>query len=278
MQNKTKIVEIGSAEEGNLRSLIRESIKIYAKKKQMLSAQQLQEDKLRKAIRKILLAEKESKDPAPGTTLEGIMRSLLNNIVPQIRLDYIKLQTNEEERQGFKDYFYNAVEHIIELSHEQGGNEVEELEEQDTITIKSDDPDFISGVEDGTEPEPKADKSADEDQDKKDITSYFERGQNFGETAFGAIKDRIQNVVASQIVPEEYDEFVKVLNANLKAWFGIWDQNRPSDQTVPEISSTDTPIDQEISTDPEVDETPPVEEPVEEPEEELAEDFEIEFE
>ena len=289
MQDNKKIIEAGSAEENNLRSVIRESIKLYAKKKQMLSAQNLQEEKLRQVIRKILLSEKESKDPAPGSTLEGIMRSLLNNIIPQIRLDYIKLQTNEEERQGFKDYFYNAVENIIELSHDQGNEETEELEEQETLTLKSDDPDFISGVEDGTEPEGKDEEAAAPEEKNKDISSYFERGQNFGETAFGAIKDRIQNVVAAQIVPEEYNDFVKVLNANLQAWFKIWDQNRPSDQGTPEIPPTDTPVDQGVEAETEQDLLPnevspeepaPAEEiPAEEPApEELAEDFEIELE
>ena len=277
MQDNKKIIEAGSAEENNLRSVIRESIKLYAKKKQMLSAQNLQEEKLRQVIRKILLSEKESKDPAPGTTLEGIMRSLLNNIIPQIRLDYIKLQTNEEERQGFKDYFYNAVENIIELSHDQGNEKTEELEEQETLTLKSDDPDFISGVEDGTEPEIE-DKEAAPEEKNKDISSYFERGQNFGETAFGAIKDRIQNVVAAQIVPEEYNDFVKVLNANLQAWFKIWDQNRPSDQGTPEVPPADTPVDQGVEAETEQDLLPNEDSPEEPAPEELAEDFEIELE
>lgn len=251
--------------EEKLRSIIRESIKLYAKKKDLLSSQDLQEQKIRQAIRNILLSEKASRDPAPSSTLEGVMRSLLNNIVPQIRIDYMKLQTNEEERQGFKDYFYNAVSQTIDVAHDQINPEDtdKELEEQEKVVLKSDDPDFISGVTDGTEGE--EEKKEDGEPKAKNISSYYDRGQNFGETAFNAIKDRIQNAVYSQIVPEEYPQFVKVLNANLQAWFKIWDTNRtesepapqsldgieaaPEEQPMPELE----PQDQEIQEDFEID-------------------------
>jgi hypothetical protein len=253
--------------EDKLRSIIRESIRLYAKKKQMLSQEDLQEQKIRQAIRKILLSEKASKDPAPSSTLEGVMRSLLNNIVPQIRIDYMKLQTNEEERQGFKDYFYNAISQTIDVAHDQVNPEdtEKELEEQEKIVFKSDDPDFINGVSDGTDSA--EGKQEEEKQDSKNISSYYDRGQNFGETAFNAIKDRIQNAVYSQIVPEEYPEFVKVLNANLQAWFKIWDTNRTEEEPVPE-AEPELELGNGGSTD--LDLTSP--------EEEIQEDFEIELE
>ena len=272
-----------NAMENKLRSVIRESIKLYANKKQMLSAERLQEEKLREIVRKIivkegkrLVVEKQSKDPAPASTLEGVMRTLLNNIIPTIRLDYVRLQTNQEEREGFKDYFYNAVEKIIQLSLDQRNTEEqpEELEEQDKITLKSDDPDFISGVEDGTEEDKPESSEKSSEESTKDITSYFERGQNFGQKTFGAIKDRIENVVFSEIVPEEYPEFVRVLNANFKSWFGIWDQNRTQDQEVPEIPDQETPPPEQAMPS----EEPPSEEPPAEevPPEEAGEEIQLE--
>lgn len=251
--------------EEKLRAIIRESIRLYAKKKEMLSTEDLQEQKIRQTIRKLILSEKESKDPAPTSTLEGVMRALLNNIVPQIRLDYMKLQTNEEERQGFKDYFYNAVAQTIDVAHDQlePENTEEELEEQEKIVVKSDDPDFIGGVSDGTEEESSKEQGK-EPEEEKNISSYYERGQNFGHSAFQAIRDRIQNAVYSEIVPEEYEEFVKVLNANLQAWFKIWDQNRTEeDQEAAPESIPDQPESQ-----PELDLGS----------EELEEDFEIHLE
>ena len=220
--------------EERLRSIIRESIKLYARQKDLLSKEVVQEQKIRQAIKNIILSEKASKDPAPSSTLEGVMRSLLNNVVPQIRIDYMKLQTNEEERQGFKDYFYNAVSQTIDVAHDQmnPNNTEEELEEQEKVVFKSDDPDFINGVTDGTEGE--QEKKEEGEPETRNISSYYDRGQNFGETAFNAIKDRIQNAVYSQIVPEEYPQFVKVLNANLQAWFKIWDTNRTEEEPVPE--------------------------------------------
>jgi hypothetical protein len=221
--------------EEKLRSIIREALKLYAIKNKKLSQEHIEEQKIRQHIKKLLLKEKESKDPPPASTLEGVMRSLLNNIVPQIRIDYMKLQTNKEERRGFKDYFYNAVEQTIDLAHDQRNSEQDqELEEQEKIVLKSDDPDFISGVTDGTDETPKSKESGQEK--SKNISSYFDRGQNFGETAFNSIKDRIQGAVYYQIVPEEYEQFVKVLNANLQAWFKIWDSNRTQDQGVPDES------------------------------------------
>lgn len=211
-----------------IRLFVREAIKIYSQKKKMLSAEQLSEQKLREFVRKTILSEKQSKEVAPGSTLEGIMRTLLNNIIPQLRIQYMQLQSNDEERQGFKDYFYNAVDQISDLTKDQRDAEekgIEELEEE-KITIKSDDPDFISGVEDGEEDTTSSSTKDDSAESRKDISSFFERGQNFAEKAFVSIKDRIQDVVASQIVPDEYPEFERVLNANLQAWFKIWDQNR----------------------------------------------------
>jgi hypothetical protein len=228
--------------EDKLRSMIREVLKLYSTRKENLRIQSVFEGKLRETIRN-LLVEKESKEAAPESTLVGILRSLLNNIVPQIRLDYIKLQTNDEERAGFKDYFYNAVNKIIEITNEKGQDtEVpQELEEEETIKIKSDKPGFIGDVNDGTE-EDKPEKEASVDgESTKDISSYYERGQNFGESAFNAIKDRIQNVVAAQIVPEEYQQFVKALNDNLEAWFEIWDKNAVKSQEPAPSAETETP-------------------------------------
>lgn len=280
--------------ETKLRSLIRESIKLYAIKKGKLSTERLQEEKLRELVRKIIvkegkniIVEKQSKDPAPTSTLEGVMRTLLNNIIPQIRLDYIRLQTNQEEREGFKDYFYNAVEKIIQLSLDQRNSEdqPEELEEQDKVTLKSDDPDFISGVADGTEEDsPKNGKKSNK-KVTKDIASYFERGQNFGQKTFNSIKDRIENVVFSEIVPEEYPEFTRILNANFKSWFAIWDQNRTQDQGIPDIPDQETPPPEEAmpteptSQDLSATEEPPAETPPEQTGDGLQlEDFEIELE
>ena len=214
--------------EDRVRLVVREAIKMYyAQKNKMLSTQDIFEEKIRQFIRSKLLAEKQSNDAPPASTLEGIMRTLLNNIIPQLRIQYTQLQSNDEERQGFKDYFYNAVDGISDLTRDQ--REAEESGQQDLeeekVVIKSDDPDFISGVEDGEEKAEEENKES-EGADRDDISSFFQRGQNFGLKAFEAIKDRIEDVVASQIVPDEYPEFEKVLNANLQAWFKIWDQNR----------------------------------------------------
>lgn len=224
--------------EDKLRSMIREVLKAYAKKRNILSQQEIFELKLRESIRNILL-EKQSKDSPPGSTLEGIMRSLLNNIVPQLRIQYMQMQSKDEERQGFKDYFYNAVENITDLTkdqraaeEEEGSMELEELK----LNFKPDDPDFISGVFDGSEEPEKKTKST-KGNSKKDISSYYERGQNFGEKAFIAVKDRIQDAVASQIVPDEYPEFEKLLSSNLQAWFKIWDQNKTNSLQVSSINS-----------------------------------------
>ena len=247
----TGAVEVGAVakktdeedeKEEKFRLMIREMLSIYFSKKEQKRKQSIFEEKLRSSIRS-LLSEKESKEAAPESTLVGILRSLLNNIVPQIRLEYIKLQTNSEERQGFKDYFYNAVNKIMEINNEEAveKQQPEELEEESLKIKRSEKPGFIDDVLDGTEEdEGSQDNNSDnKEKSQNDIKSYYERGQNFGESAFNAIRDRIENVVAAQIVPDEYQQFVKVLNDNLEAWFEIWDQNTTKDEPVqPE---TDTP-------------------------------------
>lgn len=239
-------------EEFKLRTVIQEAIKLYAQKNNMLRQNELFEEKIRHFIRSIILSEKQSREAPPGSTLEGIMKSLLNNIIPQIRIEYMQLQTNDEERQGFKDYFYNAVNQITDLTKDQrDADEEQSLEkdlEEEKVVIKSDDPDFISGVFDGDEDE-KIEQPSSEGDKQEDVSSFFERGQNFGEEAFGAIKDRIQKVVASRIVPDEYPEFERVLNANLQAWFKIWDQNR----TKEDVSNSELPVEPVEPVEPESD-------------------------
>ena len=265
-----------------LRIMVREAIKLYAQKKNKLSKNVVFEEKIRQFIRSKLLAEKQSKETPPGTTLEGIMRTLLNNIIPQLRIQYMQLQSNDEERQGFKDYFYNAVDQISDLTKDQRDAEEQEVEvelEEEKITVKkSEDPDFISGVDDGDE-QSEEESTPEEKDSRKDISSFFERGQNFGEKAFMAIKDRIQDVVASQIVPEEYPEFERVLNANLQAWFKIWDQNRTKSDTS-QLEIPDEPVEpletggenELLDQEPVDQEAQPTEEPAEIPAEEPAEE------
>lgn len=263
-----------------LRIMVREAIKLYAQKKNKLSKNAMFEEKIRQFIRSKLLAEKQSKETPPGSTLEGIMRTLLNNIIPQLRIQYMQLQSNDEERQGFKDYFYNAVDQISDLTKDQRDAEEEEVEielEEEKITVKkSDDPDFIGGVDDGDE-QSEEESTPEEKDSRKDISSFFERGQNFGEKAFMAIKDRIQDVVASQLVPDEYPEFERVLNANLQAWFKIWDQNRTKTDTS-QLEIPDEPVEpletggenELLDQEPVDQEMQPAEEPAEEPIEEPA--------
>lgn len=263
--------------EAILRSMIQRSIELYAQKKKHLSDEVIFEEKLRKFIFQTILNEKQSTEAPPGSTLEGIMRTLLNKIIPQLRIQYMQLQSNEEERQGFKDYFNNAINSVTELSQDQKDSDnVQELEEEDKITLKSEDPDFISGVGDGTEPDSPKKKKTETGDEKKVASSYFERGQNFGEKAFNAIHGEVEDVVYSQIVPEEYEEFKKILNANIQSWMKIWDQNKTkSDQ------SQDLPVDQTPTEEP-VDQELTDEEPVDQelaPEEinELLEKFDLEF-
>lgn len=254
----TGAVEVGAAgkktdeeneKEEKFRLMIREMLSIYFSKKEEKRKQSMFEEKLRSSIRK-LLTEKESKEAAPESTLVGILRSLLNNIIPQIRLEYIKLQTNREERQGFKDYFYNAVNKIIEITNEDELEQPEELEEESLKIKRSEKEGFIDDVLDGTEEDEESqDKSSDnKEKSQNDIKSYYERGQNFGESAFNAIRDRIENVVAAQIVPDEYEQFVKVLNDNLEAWFEIWDQNTTKEEPVqPETDISEPELDTDLA-------------------------------
>lgn len=254
----TGAVEVGVAvkktdeekeKEEKFRLMIREMLSIYFSKKEEKRKQSIFEEKLRSSIRK-LLTEKESKEAAPESTLVGILRSLLNNIIPQIRLEYIKLQTNREERQGFKDYFYNAVNKIIEITNEDELEQPEELEEESLKIKRSEKEGFIDDVLDGTEEDEESqDKSSDnKEKSQNDIKSYYERGQNFGESAFNAIRDRIENVVAAQIVPDEYEQFVKVLNDNLEAWFEIWDQNTTKEEPVqPETDVSEPELDSDLA-------------------------------
>lgn len=252
--------------EEKLREVIRESIKVYAQRRNMLSPEILEEQKARKAIKK-LLAEKASTAPAPNDTLEGVLRDLLGDIIPQIRLKYVKLQTSPQERQGFMDYFVPATKDLIDIARGTKQEEQpEELDEEETIKLDTSDR-FID-VSDGSK---KPTKEPAPEEDKQGLNGYYERGQNLASQALTAVKKRLQQAAVSEIVPEEYEEFDTTLEANLRDWFKIWNRNPTKEensdipQPDPDFDATATPdetedqdttdqdISQELGTEPESD-------------------------
>jgi len=217
--------------EEKLREVIRESIKVYAQKKNMLSPEILEEQKIRKAIKK-LLVEKASTAPAPNDTLEGVLRDLLGDIIPQIRLKYVKLQTSPEERQGFMDYFVPATKDLIDISRGTKKEEQpQELDEEETLKIDTSDK-FID-VSDGSK-QPTQKKKTEEE--KQSLSGYYERGQNLAGQALNAIKKRLQQAAVNEVVPEEYNDFDTTLEANLRDWFKIWNRNptKEENSSIPE--------------------------------------------
>jgi len=240
--------------EQKLREVIRESIKVYALKKNNLSADLLEEQKIRKAIKK-LLSEKASNAPAPNDTLEGVLRDLLGDIIPQIRLKYTKLQTSPEERQGFMDYFIPATKDLIDIARgtrkKEEPEQEQELDEEQALKLGTSDK-FID-VSDGSKPsQPK--KVKEETEENKKLNSFYERGQNVAAQALNAVKKRLQLAASSEIVPDEYQQFDETLEANFKDWFSIWNRN-PTKEESGERSEVDPDFDarageeEKISTD-----------------------------
>ena len=138
-----------------MRKIIREGIKRINQKIENEKKQEvLEEQRLRKVIRKMILQEGTStgdSDPAPhSSTGINFLEKLLKSIVPTLEDDYKTLTSDENQRESFRNHILKAIQDTIEPLKVTGqaGMTValaeEELEEVDLSVKVEDDPDFIA--------------------------------------------------------------------------------------------------------------------------------------
>ena len=264
-------------QEEALRKAIRRSIKVYSKNKNKVSQEQIKEQKLRTVIRNLLKEQEET--VSQNKTWMNVLSDLLNYMIPLMRDKYVQLQTNMDERQGFKDtvnvYFeqqFRQIDNTEEVEQEKLEEEEAEREanmsdvDKIKLRVKSSNPDFIDIDDGSSKGTPKQKKKEPEG---KNAQSYQESGSQFAEEFIKSIGDRVRDDYSRKIPANtDRDDFKRTFFSNLTSWYEIWDENEPVSGASEEFSSDleDTSI-QEPEEVEQGDEIPPS------PESELEEDF-----
>lgn len=233
-------------QEEALRKAIRRSIKVYSKNKNKVSQEQIKEQKLRTVIRDLLREQEET--VSQNKTWMNVLSELLNYMIPLMRDKYVQLQTNMDERQGFKDtvetYFNQQFRQIDNTDEvEQEKLEEEEAERQANMSdvdkiklrVKSSNPDFID-IDDGSNKS--APKQKKKEPESKNAQSYQESGSQFAEEFIKSIGDRVRDDYSRKIPANtDRDDFKRTFFSNLTSWYEIWDENQPVSGESEEISS-----------------------------------------
>ena len=87
--------------------LIREHIRKRISLK--LEEQRLAEEKIRKAVRRLVEAETGTEEASRSTGI-NVLADLLEKIVPVIEDDYKMLTTSDEQRKSFRNHIIHAIE------------------------------------------------------------------------------------------------------------------------------------------------------------------------
>jgi len=267
MNNKNKIIEENGIEEENLRSFIRESLTLYSKNKQKLREDFEKEQVLRNAIRELLISEaKASKQPPPGSTLEGILNTWLKNVIGNVKIKFLNLQDGIEEQEGFITTFLNGISELFMFPEMEAEKEKEEeLEEEKSVKLKYGAFDDLDAED---KPEPEMDDT-ESDTDDEPASDLMGRGKRFAYKELQSLTTTVQDIL-KDIIPQERENARQTVLKNFGAWMDYWSMNNDAVSNI--IQKTLGDLGVSIDQDELPSEEQPVEEPIEEPTEEPIEE------
>jgi hypothetical protein len=223
-----------------LRQLVRKGINIIQERKRKVNeASILEEKKLRKIIRQLIIETTATPDnePAPHrSTGINVLEDLLKKIIPVLEIDYKKLTTKRDQRDSFRAHIVKAVEdtlvppRITDKAGSEGGDELSDTivpvteAEGDDIEIEVGAPEEDEAFID-INPESKKEKEKEEEPEEPDERMVFgiddqeETGRN---VAFESFK-KIQTVIVDSwdvlSAQEDKELFYDYLITNLKLYF-----------------------------------------------------------
>ena len=204
------------------RLIAEQLIREYVRKRilKIKSSKNLEEQKLRFVVRKLLEAETGTEEASKHTGI-NVLADLLKKIIPTIQDDYSMLTTSEEQRESFRNHIIHAIKNALNPIEAADIDESTVFEiDRETLTEKISidlDPDdagegvegeFID-IEDGEEGE----------QFGAGLDDQNETGRNFAAETFKAIEKQI--VDAYDMLADEKDQklFYDYLLTNMMLYF-----------------------------------------------------------
>ena len=230
-------------EEIMLELILRERIRDLAKEAYKTrnvkqKRQTLEEGKLRRLVRKLVLEAAEEAAPHENTGI-NVLADLLKTIIPQIETEYKLLTTDPQQRESFRAHIVNATQNTLAapkmVDQSGGGGELEmalpmQEQEDEEVDINLDvktggeigDEKFID-IEDTPTPE-----EGEEEEDTFGLDGEDETGRNFAQRAFEKIEKQI--LEAYELLSNEEDKqlFYDYLITNLKLYFDKFEDDLSS--------------------------------------------------
>jgi len=270
-----------------LRENIRKAIKLVKKRREetvLLEAKAvvLEERKLRKAIRKLIINEVATSDTDPSphrSTGINVLEDLLKKIIPVLEDDFKILTSNPDQRKSFRAHIINAAKNTIApikaAAHAGEGVPDESLQEQD-VEVKiggasgpEDDEAFIDIRTDKEKSDEEEVEISDEEEFGKGVTGADLTGRNMAYSSYKKIEKNILDAYELLSDDEDKELFYDYLVTNLKLYFDKFE-----DELAGKLEEPTTPEYEEAKEDKDTEDTG-VE--GEEEEEEMLDDLEAEL-
>ena len=235
------------ADELKLRENIRKVIKLVVEKRKRQDEEQLlEEQRLRKVIRNIILSEASGvSDEVPhSSTGINVLRDLLKKIIPQMEIHYKQLTTNSEQRDSFRAHVLKALQNILAPSQA-----IQAIQEQEDIEISFDDdedalPDLGDEAFIDIEDAPSAEE---EEEDSFTIPGEEMTGRNKAEQFIDKIESQTQSEYESLGSDGDREEFYDYLLTNVKLYFDKFEDELAAnleEPTTPEYEETTATTDE----------------------------------
>jgi len=229
--------------------LIREHIRKRISFK--LEEQRLVEEKIRKAVRRLVEAETGTEEASRSTGI-NVLADLLQNIVPTIEDDYKMLTTSDEQRKSFRNHIVHAIENSLRPieSQNQGEQATENIEyEIDAELLREKLSIDLDPQDDGKEEQSVEGEFIDIDNDGQEddgfvqIEDQNETGRNFAAVTFKAVEKQIVDAYDMLADEEDKDVFYDYLLTNMMLYFDKFEDELQSD--LPDVTTDEYDAEQE---------------------------------
>jgi hypothetical protein len=199
------------------------------------SSQNLAEQKIRSAIRKLLEAETGTEEANKNTGI-NVLADLLKKIIPTVQDDYSMLTTSPEQRESFRNHIIHAIKNSL--------NPIEAVEESVLYEI---DPSYLSEkLSIDLDPEDDAGENVEgdfidiENGEQEEtfgvgLDDQNETGRNFAAETFKAIEKQIVDAYDMLADDEDKKLFYDYLLTNMMLYFDKFEDELTAE--LPDIST-----------------------------------------
>ena len=232
MKDRNELIE-----EQVLRENIRRIVKTVKNKR--TEQENLEEQTLRKVIRKLLVEKTPVADETPHEkTGINVLRKTLKKVIPQIRDDYMSLTTDASQRTSYIAHLINGIDNLLapvetNMDAPEAAPEVD-LEEEIEIDVEDDGDELIDlgmDILPGEEQEEEPEEEPEADEDEATLTRGMEdgdhdaTGRNVALSTFKQVQGTIVDDFGELANDEDRELYHDYLKTNVLLWRDKFEDN-----------------------------------------------------